>query len=115
MCSLDTNLHELFELFSGEMTTGKENSCVVVKGSGQSGVQRKLVGTTCFRRLVEKDSCVELEQVRYVLQCDRKYTCVDTTRKGETTILTVSVRVFDVWSRKIICHYYHECEVIVLG
>jgi hypothetical protein len=40
----------------------------VVKGAGQSGVQSECAGTTCFRRLVQKDSCGEHEQTRQVVQ-----------------------------------------------
>ena len=43
-------------------------SCVFAKGAGQPGVQSEWVGTTCFRRLPQKDSASELEPVRYVVQ-----------------------------------------------
>ena len=45
----------------------------VLKEGGHPGVQSEWVGTTWFRRLVQKDSCFELEKVRYVLQSARKY------------------------------------------
>ena len=41
--------------------------------------------------------------------------CTQGHEKPETAILTVVVRVFDVCARKLICHYYHTCEDIVLG
>ena len=44
-----------------------------------------------------------------------KMVCRGHHEKPETVILTVSVRVFDVCARKLICHYYHACEGIVLG
>jgi len=36
----------------------RESACVFVKGAGQPGVQSEWVGTTWFRRLVQKDSCL---------------------------------------------------------
>jgi hypothetical protein len=46
----------------------RKSARVVAKGAGQSGVQSQWVGTTWFRRLVQKDSCFEHEQVRHVLK-----------------------------------------------
>ena len=83
-----------------------QSACVLVKEAGQPGVQWKWVGTTWFRRLVQKDSCFELGQVRYVLQSPQKCSCVDTARKQKKLIGTVSVRVFDVCATKI--HISHE-------
>ena len=40
---------------------GRESTCVVVKGTGHPGVQSEWVGTTWFRRVVQKDSCFDLE------------------------------------------------------
>ena len=79
---------------------------VFVKGAGQPGVQSEWVGTTWFRRLVQKDSCFELGQVRYVLQSPQKCSCVDTERKQKKLIGTVSVRMFDVCATKL--HISHE-------
>ena len=60
----------------------RESACVLLKGAGHPGVQSEWVGNTWFRRLVQKDSCFDLEQLRYVLQNVRKCSCgVDTTRK----------------------------------
>ena len=84
----------------------RESSCVLGKEAGQPGVQSEWVGTTWFRRLVQKDSCFEIGQVRYVLQSPQKYSCVDTTRKKKKLIGTVSVRVFDVCATKL--HISHE-------
>jgi hypothetical protein len=50
---------------------------------------------------VQKDSCFEVEQVRYVLQNPQKCSCVDTARKQKKLIGTVSVRVFDVYATKL--------------
>ena len=58
--------------------------CGVVKGGGQSGVQSESDGTTCFRRLVQKDSCSEYEEVRLVVQSPSKYTV--TTVQGNRNI-----------------------------
>jgi hypothetical protein len=55
---------------------------------------------------VQKDSCFELGQVRYVLQSPQKCSCVDTARNQKKVIGTVSVRVFDVCATKL--HIYHE-------
>ena len=52
----------------GDSTGGGKVNSVVVKGAGQTGVQSEWIGTTWFRRLVQKDSRFELEQVRYVVQ-----------------------------------------------
>ena len=84
----------------------RESACVSVKGAGLPGVQSEWVGTTWFRRLVQKDSCFELGQVRYVLQSPQKCSCVDAARKQKKLIGTVSVRVFDVCATKL--HIYHE-------
>jgi hypothetical protein len=85
---------------------GRESACVFVKGEGQPGVQSEWVGTTWFRRQVQKDSCFELGQVRYVLESPQKCSCVDTARKKKKLIGTVSVRVFDVCVTKL--HISHE-------
>jgi hypothetical protein len=58
--------------------------CGAVKGGGQSGVQSECAGTTCFRRLVQKDSCSEYEEVRLALQSPSKYTV--TTVRGTRNI-----------------------------
>jgi hypothetical protein len=98
-------------MFTVRMTRGygRESACVFVKGAGQSGVQSEWVGTTWFRRLVQKDSCFELGQVRYVRQSPQKFSCVDTVRKQKKIMATVSVRVFDVWATKL--HISHEPSV----
>ncbi len=83
-----------------------ESACVLGKETGQSGVQSEWVGTTWFRRLVQKDSSFELGQVRYVLQSPQKCSCVDTARKQKKLIGTVSVRVFDVCATNL--HISHE-------
>jgi hypothetical protein len=57
--------------------------CGVVKGAGQPGVQWKWVGTTWFRRLVQKDSYFELGQVRYVLQSPQKMQLCGHGKKAE--------------------------------
>ncbi len=46
----------------------EEMECGDVKGPGQPGVLSECAGTTCFRRLVQKDSCFEHEELRHVLQ-----------------------------------------------
>ena len=69
-----------------------------VKGAGQSGVQSEWIGTTCFRRLVQKDSCFDLEQVRYVLQSDRKYSSLNHLMfhlKGVVHTSSIVLTVFD--------------------
>ena len=95
-------------MFAERMTRGyrRESACVFVKGEWQPGVQWEWVGTTWFRRLVEKDSCFELGQVRYVLQSVWKCSCEDTGTKQKKLIGTVSVRVFDVYATKL--HISHE-------
>jgi hypothetical protein len=55
----------------------RKSACVVAKGAGQPGVQSEWVGTTCFRRLVQKDSCFEHDQVRHVLQSACKCSSAD--------------------------------------
>jgi hypothetical protein len=55
----------------------RKSACVVAKGEGQQGVQSEWVGTTCFRRLVQKDSCFEHDQVRHVLQSACKCSSAD--------------------------------------
>ncbi len=50
---------------------------------------------------MQKDSCFELGQVRYVLQGAQKCSCGDTTRQQKKLIGTVSVRMFDWWSTKL--------------
>ena len=54
----------------------RESARVFVKGAGQPGVQSECAGTTCFRRLVQKDSCFEHEEIRHVLQ--RVWKCSST-------------------------------------
>ena len=73
-----------------EWRNRRKCECGTVKGEGQSGVQSEWVGTTWFRRLVQKDSCFELGQVRYVLQSPQKCSGVDTTRNQKKLIRTVS-------------------------
>ncbi len=51
-----------------DMTTPLYRARVVAKGAGHPGVQSQWVGTTWFRRLLQKDSCFEHEQVRHVLK-----------------------------------------------
>ena len=93
----------------------RKSACVVARGEGQQGVQSEWVGTTCFRRLVQKDSCFEHDQVRHVLQSACKCSSADYRQKPETAILTVAFRVFDVCAPKFICPIKHACEGIVLG
>ena len=93
----------------------RKSACVVAKGAGQPGVQSQWVGTTWFRRLVQKDSCFEVGQVRYVLQSPQKCSCVDTARKQKKLIGTVSVRVFDVCATKLHISMNHACEGIVFA
>jgi hypothetical protein len=82
----------------------------VRKGAGQPGVQSQWVGTTWFRRLVQKDSCFE----RTKNQTDKSVMCADFRSTPETAILTVSFRVFDVCVPKFICSIKHTCEGTVL-
>ena len=84
----------------------RKSACVVAKGEGQQGVQSEWVGTTWFRRLVQKDSCFELGKFRYVLESPQKCSCVDTGRNQKKVIGTVSVRVFDACATKL--HISHE-------
>ncbi len=93
----------------------RKSACVVAKGEGQPGVQSEWVGTTCCRRLVQKDLCFEHDKVRHVLQSACKCSSADYRQKPETAILTVTFRVFDVCAPNFICPIKHACEGIVLG
>ncbi len=88
--------------------------CGVVKGAGHPGVQSKCAGTTYFRRIVQKDSCCEHDQVRLVLQRASKCTAT-TVREPETVMLTVASRVFGRCVPRFIWAIKNACEGIVLG
>ena len=111
LCCKSKRTHELFKHVLSEKwrEVRRESACVFVKGAGQSGVQTGWVGTTWFRRLVQKDSCFDLERVRYVLQSVRKYTCVDTVRNQKQQLgrwLIVSLKVLMVLEHDYIPHTY---------
>ena len=60
--------------------------CGDVKGAGHPGVQSECAGTTCFRRLVQKDSCFEHEELRHVFQrvwkCSSTYSARNEKRRS---------------------------------
>ena len=59
----------LLELLSCEECRGRNRrKCGVVKGARQPGVQSECAGITCFRRLVQEDSCFEHEKLRHVIE-----------------------------------------------
>ena len=66
----------------------EKSECAAVTGAGQPGLQSESVGTTWFRRLAEKDSSFEHEQVRYVLQEWVKLQVSGQREKQETATLT---------------------------
>jgi hypothetical protein len=69
VCFISVSMSHIFEASVLMRSMCRRKSArVVAKGEGQPGVQSQWVGTTWFRRLVQKDSCFEHEQVRHVLK-----------------------------------------------
>jgi hypothetical protein len=111
--------HELFQLFSVRNVERykRESACVFLNGSGQAGVKSEWVGTTWFRRLLEKDSCFELEQVR---SHQHSYICLHLTLSlhnkqnskniySPVTFFPLGSRFFLVWCNLIYSYKIHAC------